>query len=80
MDWRPTVYGRLKDVAAHDIGPTERQNDQADPAPLVRHGMWEKDLRNEGSIFKDPDQVILDEARIQQTDKWRIQNQDFIKN
>jgi hypothetical protein len=24
--------------------------------------LWQKPLRNEGSVFQDPDQVILDEA------------------
>jgi hypothetical protein len=26
--------------------------------------MWQNHLRNEGSVFQDPDRVILDEARM----------------
>jgi hypothetical protein len=37
--------------------------------PLAR----QNHLRNEGSVFQDPDQVILDEARMQQTHIQRIQ-------
>jgi hypothetical protein len=35
-------------------------------------------LRNEGFIFQDPDRVILDEARMQQTHIRSIQNHNYI--
>jgi hypothetical protein len=36
-------------------------------------------LRTKEFIFQDPDQVILDEARMQETHIRSIQNQNFIK-
>jgi hypothetical protein len=47
---------------------------------LIGWQLWQNDLRNEGSVFQDLDQVILDEARMQQTRIRSIQNHNFIEN
>jgi hypothetical protein len=51
------------------------------PRWMFEGGMlWQNHLRNEGSVFQDPDRVILDKARMQQTHIRSIENNNFIEN